>query len=1166
MWPHRSDACVPGGGAWGGGCSRLSSAWPRPVVPVAVPPAARMMEEEDLVEAVFSHLTSTVGLKPGPAREYAAGLVSEGYDSAEAFDQLRLEELGEDFGFKRGHLKIVEKYRALLSGNTPPQSPGTPRTPATGEPAGATLGDGSTVVILEDQRLGRGGSGVVYKATMTRRSGATEEVAAKVLAPGATEKEHQKFAREYDILVRASQQCAGVCRVYGCIIHNHSLCIVMKLYPQSLHDLMLSRVDPTDSAKHLPLSLPEALIIGLNVARALVGLHSNDIRVQDLKPSNLLIDDDGIPVVSDFGIAAIEGATITGSASKLGGGTPNYMCGELLEAEGITVKVDIWAWAAIFVQMVTGSIPWAGLSFQQVIAAVLVRKKTPTIPEGLPSELVALLHSCFSHDASKRPSAAHLVEKLRPMAEAESSPEVLLSMHANALLQGTWIKRELYTFESLTSAVKCEAPHLLQRYQEYKAKLASEGNEPNEHLLFHGCSDEALACITQDGFLKQFWTSAAGEWQRFGPGFYFALQSSKSHEYPLEMMSALPAGTHSRSMLLCKVLKGNVYRTTENMDKLTGAAPAGYHSVYGVGTPGGPLSFDELVVYEEAAILPYAIVTYQYSKIAQTQSVASEGTPTQNDLFVRKATGQLLSMAELFESEIPKSQCWSLAEAGAEARAKLCIGVANAKAQEKVLGDGAALVEATLADLEKNQELEHARIDMVITAYQTQLHKRIAYSYNAQKTGLELQQKLVAEQLAEQQQISACGIATMEQGDLAAVNACGSDLAADVVVAPAEPLSHIQPVHEGNIICQLPDLASQTPIFDAVAPTSEQTAMFTAAAADASAAIAIHIEKMAEILKEAGPTDLSDAGCALLAQSPHSLAMLGAGGVEGLVLAGMTEDDMRGLGMAPTDVAALTAAMRDFGPCAPVSAATGALALADVQTACYSLDNGRFVEQLRSHGCVLSDSAIALLLVAYHAESQQPDDPVNALFHKMRELMTDRQCQFSTPSELGEWLVRLRMFGNVYASGGNEQNHLMQGQQKILTQGVDGFSWEDVQQIATFFASLNQYRTALVRALKANNLAATVPWREIGPLEPKKLIVRRKELEFAMLGLQGAGKTTLVNVIAVGEFNEETVPTVGFNMRKVDKGNVTMKFWDLGGQPRFRGMWERYCRGVSAIV
>ena len=37
-------------------------------------------------------------------------------------------------------------------------------------------------------------------------------------------------------------------------------------------------------------------------------------------------------------------------------------------------------------------------------------------------------------------------------------------------------------------------------------------------------------------------------------------------------------------------------------------------------------------------------------------------------------------------------------------------------------------------------------------------------------------------------------------------------------------------------------------------------------------------------------------------------------------------------------------------------------------------------------------------------------------------------------------------------------------------------------------------------------------------------------------------------------------------MRKVTKGAVTMKLWDVGGQKRFRTMWERYCRGVQAIV
>ncbi|XP_077234544.1 ADP-ribosylation factor-like protein 8c [Tasmannia lanceolata] len=76
----------------------------------------------------------------------------------------------------------------------------------------------------------------------------------------------------------------------------------------------------------------------------------------------------------------------------------------------------------------------------------------------------------------------------------------------------------------------------------------------------------------------------------------------------------------------------------------------------------------------------------------------------------------------------------------------------------------------------------------------------------------------------------------------------------------------------------------------------------------------------------------------------------------------------------------------------------------------------------------------------------------------------------------------------------------------------------------------------------------------------------KREMELTLIGLQNAGKTTLVNVIAVNAYREDMIPTAGFNMRKVTKGNVTLKLWDIGGQQRFRSIWERYCRGVSAIL
>uniref|UniRef100_A0A7M4FY34 ADP-ribosylation factor-like protein 8B n=1 Tax=Crocodylus porosus TaxID=8502 RepID=A0A7M4FY34_CROPO len=76
----------------------------------------------------------------------------------------------------------------------------------------------------------------------------------------------------------------------------------------------------------------------------------------------------------------------------------------------------------------------------------------------------------------------------------------------------------------------------------------------------------------------------------------------------------------------------------------------------------------------------------------------------------------------------------------------------------------------------------------------------------------------------------------------------------------------------------------------------------------------------------------------------------------------------------------------------------------------------------------------------------------------------------------------------------------------------------------------------------------------------------KEEMELTLVGLQYSGKTTLLTVLASGQFTEDMIPTVGFNMRKITKGNVTIKVWDIGGQPRFRSMWERYCRGVNAVV
>ncbi|KAG7280848.1 hypothetical protein CRUP_010830 [Coryphaenoides rupestris] len=59
-----------------------------------------------------------------------------------------------------------------------------------------------------------------------------------------------------------------------------------------------------------------------------------------------------------------------------------------------------------------------------------------------------------------------------------------------------------------------------------------------------------------------------------------------------------------------------------------------------------------------------------------------------------------------------------------------------------------------------------------------------------------------------------------------------------------------------------------------------------------------------------------------------------------------------------------------------------------------------------------------------------------------------------------------------------------------------------------------------------------------------KALFWKEEMELTLVGLQYSGKTTFVNVIASGQFSEDMIPTVGFNMRKITKGNVTIKLHD----------------------
>lgn len=290
-------------------------------------------------------------------------------------------------------------------------------------------------------------------------------------------------------------------------------------------------------------------------------------------------------------------------------------------------------------------------------------------------------------------------------------------------------------------------------------------------------------------------------------------QASKSHEYPVAEMESVPVGQHRRTMILCKVAQGKECKTTVNMDKLP-AAPEGYDSVHGVATPDGPLNFDELVVYDERAILPYAIVTYEYEKLANAP--ASTPAVAEEELFVVKTTHEVLSVMQLFERNIPKSDTWSVGEAAEHLRANISGALTAAKDQRDTLRTGMQSIERCVRKLHESRSAAEAQIESsmatlqdglvasvtkALAARKAELMEALSADFRAQHTALESQRETVAARFSGQHRVCEDGAATLERSNLEVVR-LGQQIQRDIA-ASHEVLAPIKPVRTGEIEARL---------------------------------------------------------------------------------------------------------------------------------------------------------------------------------------------------------------------------------------------------------------------------------------------------------------------------------------------------------------------------
>ena len=119
----------------------------------------------------------------------------------------------------------------------------------------------------------------------------------------------------------------------------------------------------------------------------------------------------------------------------------------------------------------------------------------------------------------------------------------------------------------------------------------------------HGMQGCGLCSIVVNGFEQR---RIGNGWQRFGPGFYLASNSSKAAEYS--------QGNHgTQAMLLCDVAPGKKYELRQNNTGLT-APPDGYHSVHGRSKflgQFGDLNYEEIILHTEVAIHPRYVILFR---------------------------------------------------------------------------------------------------------------------------------------------------------------------------------------------------------------------------------------------------------------------------------------------------------------------------------------------------------------------------------------------------------------------------------------------------------------------------------------------------------------------------------------------------------------------------
>jgi serine/threonine protein kinase/tetratricopeptide (TPR) repeat protein len=389
---------------------------------------------------------------------------------------------------------------ALLSGEGPEPDETQSQHGGT-ERVAALAGDFGDYDLLDE--VGRGGEGIVYLA---RQKSLNRIVALKILRLGqwASRADLKRFRREAQAAARLDHP--RIVPIYEVGERNGYCYFSMKFVAGGQLDEVVSRA---------PMSNRQAAEVIAKVARTVHYAHEHGILHRDIKPGNILVDSNGEPHLTDFGLARLVEADTTVTRTEAMMGTPSYMAPEqaLGDKAQLTRATDVYGLGAVLYQLLTSRPPFAAETTYETIQ--LLVETDPREPRLLnpkiDRELSTICLKCLEKDPQCRYSSAlALAEDLEHWLKHEpirAKRGGFISHSRKWVIRNPAIAALIISLMALTAAMgwnvwKSDLFHALPEKSIAVLPFENLSRDPDNAFFADGVQDEILTDLARIADLK----------------------------------------------------------------------------------------------------------------------------------------------------------------------------------------------------------------------------------------------------------------------------------------------------------------------------------------------------------------------------------------------------------------------------------------------------------------------------------------------------------------------------------------------------------------------------------------------------------------------------------------------------------------------------------------